>query len=155
MPATGTVSSLSSLTAPLALQYLDRLARPIPTLTAETGVQIVSRSYLAHMVTERDPGAFGASEVPIVDLPPLRRGSPAAGSADPGRQGDPAQVSSASGPSPSRSGTPSSATSPAGSMTARRTPTPRTCWHWPSSTAWPVSAGCCARWTCATGSDQN
>jgi hypothetical protein len=74
--AVGTVSSLSTLTAPLALQYLDRLARPIPTLTPETGVQIVSRSYLAHMVTEHDPGAFGASEVAIVDLPPLRRGYP-------------------------------------------------------------------------------
>jgi hypothetical protein len=74
--ALGSVSSLSPLTAPLALQYLDRLARPIPTLTPETGVQIVSRSYVAHMVTEGDPDAFGATEVPIVDLPPLRRGRP-------------------------------------------------------------------------------
>lgn len=74
--AMGTVSSLSALTAPLALQYLDRLARPIPTLTPEAGVQIVSRAYVAHMVTEDAPGAFGASEVPLVDLPPPRRGRP-------------------------------------------------------------------------------
>ena len=75
--AMGSVASLSSLTAPLALDYLDRLARPIPTLSSETGVQIVSRSYLAHLVTEDDPGAFGATDVPVLGtLPPLRRGSP-------------------------------------------------------------------------------
>ncbi len=74
--AASSVSSLSPLTASLALEYLDRLARPIPTLTAETGVQIVSRSYVAHMVTESDPEAFGAAEVPVVALPPLRRGRP-------------------------------------------------------------------------------
>jgi hypothetical protein len=70
------VTSLSTLTAPLALEYLDRLARPIPTLTPETGVQIVSRSYVAHLVTEGDPGAFGATGVPALELPPLRRGYP-------------------------------------------------------------------------------
>jgi hypothetical protein len=74
--ATGSLSSLSRLTAPLALEYLDRLHRPIPALTSETGVQIVSRSYLAHMIIEGDPEPFGAEEVPVVDLPPLRRGHP-------------------------------------------------------------------------------
>jgi hypothetical protein len=74
--AMGSVSSLSTLTTPLALEYLDRLARPIPTLSAEAGVRIVSRSYVAHMVTERDPEAYGAAAVPIVELPPLRRGHP-------------------------------------------------------------------------------
>jgi hypothetical protein len=74
--AMAAMSSLSSLTTPLALQYLDRLARPIPTLTPAGGVQIVTRSYAAHMVTERHPEAFGAAEVPIVEVPPLRRGRP-------------------------------------------------------------------------------
>jgi hypothetical protein len=70
------VSSLSTLTTPLALEYLDRLARPIPTLTPEAGVQIIGRAYVAHLVTEGDPQAVGASAVPLLDLPPLRRGHP-------------------------------------------------------------------------------
>jgi hypothetical protein len=71
------VLSLSSLTAPLALAYLDRLARPIPALTPEVGVQIVSRAYVAHLVVETDPAAFGAADVPVLGtLPALRRGSP-------------------------------------------------------------------------------
>jgi hypothetical protein len=75
--AMGSVASLSSLTAPLALDYLDRLARPIPTLSLGTGVQIVSRSYVAHLVTEDRPDAYGATDVPVLGtLPPLRRGSP-------------------------------------------------------------------------------
>ena len=69
------VLSLSSLTAPLALDYLDRLARPIPALTPETGVQIVSRAYVAHLVTEDDPAAFGAVDVPVARDP----AAPAAG----------------------------------------------------------------------------
>jgi hypothetical protein len=73
----GSVRSLSSLTSPVALEYLDRLARPIPTLTAEAGVQIVTRSYVAHLVVERQPSAFGVTDVPVLGtLPPLRRGSP-------------------------------------------------------------------------------
>jgi hypothetical protein len=73
-----TVVSLSSLTSPLALDYLDRLSRPIPVLTPLSGAQILTRSYLAHVVTERDPGAFGAPDVPVLGtLPPLnKRGSP-------------------------------------------------------------------------------
>ena len=75
--AMGSVVSLSSLTAPLALGYLHRLARPIPTLSSRTGVQTVTRSYVAHLVTEDDPGAFGATDVPVLGtLPLLRRGSP-------------------------------------------------------------------------------
>jgi hypothetical protein len=75
--AMGSVLSLSSLTSPLALDYLDRLARPIPALTPQIGVQIVTRAYVAHLVTERDPGAFGATDVPVLGtLPALRRGSP-------------------------------------------------------------------------------
>ena len=47
--------AFSSLTAPLTLDYLDRLARPIPALRPEIGVQIVTRTYVAHLVIERDP----------------------------------------------------------------------------------------------------
>jgi hypothetical protein len=73
----GSILALSSLSSPLALDYLERLARPIPALTAQIGVQIVTRAYLAHLVIERDPAAFGATEVPVLGtLPPLRRGSP-------------------------------------------------------------------------------
>jgi hypothetical protein len=75
--AMGSVASLSSLTSPLALNYLERLSRPIPALSLSAGVQIVTRSYVAHLVTERDPAAFGANDIPVLGtLPPLRRGRP-------------------------------------------------------------------------------
>ncbi|MGH9056473.1 MAG: hypothetical protein ACRDYY_11530 [Acidimicrobiales bacterium] len=71
------VRSLSGLTSPLALDYLERLARPIPDLTLEVGVQVVTRAYVAHLVVEGDPHAFGAKDVPVLGtLPPLRRGRP-------------------------------------------------------------------------------
>jgi hypothetical protein len=71
------IASLSSLSAPLAVDYLQRLARPIPSLSPQAGVEIVTRAYLAHLVTERDPGAVGARDVPVLGtLPPLRRGRP-------------------------------------------------------------------------------
>ncbi len=70
-----TIAALSSLTSPLALDYLQRLERPIPALTPASGVQIVSRSYVAHAVVEADPGTFEAGAVPVLNsLPPLRRG---------------------------------------------------------------------------------
>jgi hypothetical protein len=69
------VASLSSLTAPLALQYMERLGRPIPNLTPELGAQIVGRAYVAHMVVEADPARYGAADVPVLGtLPPLKRG---------------------------------------------------------------------------------
>ncbi len=71
------LASLSSLTAPLALEYLERVGRPIPSLSPQMGVQIVGRAYAAHMVVESDPTGFGAVDVPVLGtLPPLRRGSP-------------------------------------------------------------------------------
>lgn len=71
------VASLSSLTAPLALDYMDRLARPVPSLTPATGVQIVGRTYLAHLLVEQDPGRYGAADVPVLGtLPPLKKGRP-------------------------------------------------------------------------------
>jgi hypothetical protein len=70
-----TVAALSSLTSALALDYIERLERPVPALTPTSGVQIVSRSYVAHAVVEADPTTFGAGSVPVLNtLPPLRRG---------------------------------------------------------------------------------
>jgi hypothetical protein len=75
--AMSTVAALSSLTSPLAVDYLDRLGRPVPALTPEMGVQIVGRSYVAHLVVEADPEKYGAADVPVLGtLPPLRRGAP-------------------------------------------------------------------------------
>ncbi|HET6966201.1 MAG TPA: hypothetical protein VFH58_15600 [Acidimicrobiales bacterium] len=76
-PEMARVTSLSSLTSPLAVAYMDRLARPVPSLTPEIGVLIVGRTYVAHMVVERDPGRFGAADVPVLGtLPPLKKGRP-------------------------------------------------------------------------------
>jgi hypothetical protein len=75
--AVPSIASLSSLSAPLAVDYLQRLARPVPSLSLPAGVEIVTRAYLAHLVTEMDPGAVGARDVPVLGtLPPLRRGRP-------------------------------------------------------------------------------
>lgn len=72
---TGTIVSLSRLTAVLALDYIDRLARPIPSLTPRAGVEIVTRSYAAHLSVEQDPGEYGAGDVPVLGtLPPMRHG---------------------------------------------------------------------------------
>jgi hypothetical protein len=71
------VTSLSWLTSPLAVSYMERLGRPIPSLTPELGVLIVGRTYVAHMVVESDPGRFGAPDVPVLGtLPPLKKGRP-------------------------------------------------------------------------------
>jgi hypothetical protein len=73
--AMGSIVALSPLTSTLALDYLDRLARPIPSLAPAVGVQIVGRAYVAHMVVERYPARFGAAYVPVLGtLPPPRRG---------------------------------------------------------------------------------
>jgi hypothetical protein len=71
------VTALSSLTSALAVDYMDRLARPIPSLTPEIGVQLVGRAYVGHLLVEGDPGRFGALDVPVVGtFPPLRKGRP-------------------------------------------------------------------------------
>jgi hypothetical protein len=67
------VMSLSRLTAPLAVDYLDRLSRPLPGLTPEMGVQIVGRSYVAHMAVESDPGEYLADDVPVIGTLPEPR----------------------------------------------------------------------------------
>ena len=69
------VVSLSGLTAPLAVDYLDRLRRPLPSMTPTMGVQILGRAYVAHMAVEHDPALYRASDVPVVGtLPPSRDG---------------------------------------------------------------------------------
>lgn len=72
------LASLSSLTTQLAMDYLDRLARPIPALTPGAGVQIVTAGYAARLVVSSDPQRFGAhGELPVLaSLPALRNGRP-------------------------------------------------------------------------------
>jgi hypothetical protein len=74
-----TMVSLSWLTTELATDYLERLAKPIASLTPAAGVQLVSRGYAAMMAVEREPVRFAASpgQPPaLTPLPPLRRGRP-------------------------------------------------------------------------------
>lgn len=71
------ITSLSALTSPLAVSYMERLSRPVPSLTPAIGVLIVGRTYVAHIVVESDPGRFGAPDVPVLGtLPPLKKGRP-------------------------------------------------------------------------------
>jgi hypothetical protein len=75
--ALGSVKSLSSLTSQLAVDYLDRLARPIPAVAGPVGAQIAGRAYLAHLSVEEEPAAYGAVDIPVLGtLPDLRRGRP-------------------------------------------------------------------------------
>ncbi len=75
--ALASVLSLSPLTAPMAINYMDRLARPVPTLTPAIGVQLVGRTYVAHLRVEQDPGRYGAADVPVLGtLPALKKGRP-------------------------------------------------------------------------------
>jgi hypothetical protein len=72
-----TIVSLSPLTEGLALDYIDRLARPIPSLSPQTGVETVTNSYAAHLAVEHHPADFGADDVPVLGtLPPPRHGRP-------------------------------------------------------------------------------
>lgn len=69
--------SLSPLSSGLALDYIERLLRPIPSLTPELGVSLVTRAYTAHLAAEEAPSAFAAPGMPALDrLPPLKRGRP-------------------------------------------------------------------------------
>ncbi|MCU4186915.1 hypothetical protein K6U06_21295 [Acidiferrimicrobium sp. IK] len=71
------LSSLSDLTAPLAISYLDRVGKPTPWMTPAAGVRITSAGYAAHMAVEADGAAFGVESVPVLGtLPDLRRGRP-------------------------------------------------------------------------------
>ena len=71
------LSSLSDLTAPLAISYLDRIGRPTPWMTPEAGVLVTSAGYAAHMAVEADGGPFGVTTLAVLGtLPDLRRGRP-------------------------------------------------------------------------------
>lgn len=71
------VTSLSPLTSQLAVAYMERLARPIPSLTPPIGVLLVGRTYVAHALVEQDPGRYGSPDVPVLGtLPPLKKGRP-------------------------------------------------------------------------------
>ena len=84
------VASLSRLTEPLAVDYLERLRRPLPALSPEMGVQIVGRSYLAHLAVEEDPEAYLAEDVPVLGtLPPARQRICTERPVEPGGQGEP------------------------------------------------------------------
>ncbi len=73
--AMATVISLSPLSNPLGVSYMDRLARPIASLTPVIGVALVARGYLAHVAIERDPARFGLTDVPVLgDLPERKKG---------------------------------------------------------------------------------
>jgi hypothetical protein len=72
--AMSSLVSLSAMTSALAIDYLTRLARPIPELTPATGAFVIGRAYMAHVVVESDPQRFGAVDVPVLGtLPSLRR----------------------------------------------------------------------------------
>jgi hypothetical protein len=67
---------LSDLTIPLALDYLDRIARPLEALDLESAVRVTTRGYAAHLVLEARGRDFGIDTVPVLDdLPPRKRGA--------------------------------------------------------------------------------
>ena len=69
-----TVISLSELTSPLIVSYVERVARPMGAMSAPAGARIGVRGYLAHLLVETDPVAFGVDDIPVLgSLPPLNR----------------------------------------------------------------------------------
>lgn len=69
--------SLSQLTTPLSLAYLERIGGPLAALEPDIGVYVVSRGYAAHLAVEADPAAYGAADIPVLgSLPALRHGRP-------------------------------------------------------------------------------
>ena len=74
------IVSLSDLSSALAVEYVERVARPMGALSARTGALLVVRGYLAHVLVEGDAAAFGIVDVPVLgNLPPLRHGRPPQG----------------------------------------------------------------------------
>jgi hypothetical protein len=73
------VRSLSTLSSPLALNYLERIQGPMASLGLGAGVFVITRGYAAHLAVEAGPTAYGAADIPVLGtLPPLRRGRPPA-----------------------------------------------------------------------------
>lgn len=68
---------LSALTTPLAMSYLDRIARPLTAMDLGTAVHLTTRGYAAHLVVEERGGEIGIESVPVLSgLPPMKRGAP-------------------------------------------------------------------------------
>lgn len=66
--------SLSALTSALAVEYVERVARPVAALSPPAGVRLVARGYVAHLVVEDDPSALSVSDIPVLgNLPPPDR----------------------------------------------------------------------------------
>lgn len=66
--------SLSALTAPLAVDYVQRVARPMTAMPLEAGVRLVAAGYAGHMTVETDPQAFSVTDIPVLgNLPPPDR----------------------------------------------------------------------------------
>jgi hypothetical protein len=75
-----TLRALSDLTVPLALAYLDRIARPLQALDLESAVRLTTRGYAAHLAVEERGRDLGVEEVPVLGhLPPIRHGRPSQG----------------------------------------------------------------------------
>lgn len=73
----GGLSALSPLTSPLAMSYLDRIARPLTALDMGSAVGLTTRGYAAHLVVEERGGEIGIETVPVLSgLPAMRRGVP-------------------------------------------------------------------------------
>jgi hypothetical protein len=73
----GGLVSLSALTSSLAVTYLERIKHALKQLSLEAGVVVTTRGYVAHLVVESDPSAYGAAGVPVLGtLPPARHGRP-------------------------------------------------------------------------------
>lgn len=68
----GGLRSLSDLTSPLALTYLERIGRPIQALSPEAGARITSTGYAAHLAVESDAPAFGVTAIPVLGTLPER-----------------------------------------------------------------------------------
>jgi hypothetical protein len=72
-----TLQGLSALTAPLAMSYLDRIARPLTALDMGSAVHLTTRGYAAHLVVEERGGEIGIETVPVLSgLPARRNGAP-------------------------------------------------------------------------------
>jgi hypothetical protein len=72
-----TLDGLSPLTVPLALSYLDRIARPLAAMDLEAAVRLTSRGYAAHLVIEQRGRDFGVETAPVLgELPAMKHGRP-------------------------------------------------------------------------------
>jgi hypothetical protein len=71
------LNDLSALTAPLAISYLDRIARPLTAMDMGSAVHLTTRGYAAHLVVEQRGGEIGIEEVPVLSgLPAMKHGRP-------------------------------------------------------------------------------